>query len=696
MRLRRALIVAGFAGLGLLSALAAADRANPPNLARAERLSVEVRDSHGVLLRPFLAADGAWRLKTTVADVSPRYLALLKAYEDQRFDSHFGVDFFAVARALRQLAEAGHVVSGASTLTMQVARLLEPRPKGIVTKLFQSVRAVQLELRYSKDDILGLYLTLAPFGGNLEGVRAASLAYFGKEPKVLTLAESALLVALPQSPERERPDRHALAAQAARDKVLARLCERRIIAVDEAAEARKSVTPSWRLALPFNAPHFAEDVKREHPRQAEIISTLDGTLQSAVEKLAAREVRFLDPGANVAIVVVQTDGRAVLAYVGGTNYWGPAGHVDLARQPRSPGSALKPLIYGLAFDDLALHPATLMQDEPTVFGDYAPKNFDRGFQGAVTARDALRMSLNVPAVAVLERVGPVRFTLALENAGAHIAFPTRDSAPSLPMALGGLGISLHDLTMLYAGIAARGEVLPLRDTLDEPQGKSFRLFGPAAAYYLHDILVNAALPDGWAMGQGLKRPRDVAFKTGTSYGYRDAWSVGFSNDYTVGVWVGRPDGAPQPGRIGRSDAAPILLKVFDQLPTDRHGPPPAPVDAILAANAEQLPSALQHFARPMQPAPHSRSHVRAPAIEFPPNGSVVSLADASSPDHQIELKADGGHAPLTWLVNGAVIGNYGRYDQTFYAPDGEGFARITVVDADGRSDTARVRFKRPH
>jgi penicillin-binding protein 1C len=690
----RALIVAAYAGFGLLAALASADRANPPSAARAEQLSVEVRDAGGHLLRPFLAKDGAWRLKTTTADVSPRYLALLKAYEDQRFDSHFGVDFLAAARAVRQLAEAGHVVSGASTLTMQVARLLEPRPKGIVTKLLQSVRAVQLELRYSKDEILGLYLTLAPFGGNLEGVRAASLAYFGKEPKSLTLAEAALLVALPQSPERARPDRHAIAAKAARDKVLTRLAERGLVAADDAEEARRAVSPSWRLALPMLAPHFAENVKRAQPRENEIISTLDGNLQSAVEKLAAREARFLDPGANVAVIAVKTDTREVLAYEGGVNYWGPSGYVDLAAQPRSPGSALKPLIYGMAFDDLALHPATLMQDEPQVFGDYAPKNFDRGFQGAVTVRDALRMSLNVPAVAVLERVGPVRFTLALSNAGVHLAFPTRDTAPSLPMALGGLGISLHDLTMLYAGIAGQGEVLPLRETRDVAPAQPYRLFGPAAAYYLRDILNGAALPDGWAMGQGLKRPRAIAFKTGTSYGYRDAWAVGFSNDYTIGVWVGRPDGAPQPGRIGRSDAAPILLKVFDLLPPDRHSAPPTPPDAILATNADQLPPALQHFTRQTQAAAEPRSHVRPPAISFPPDGAVVSLADV--PAKEIELKADGGHAPFTWLVNGAVIGSYGRYDETLYKPDGEGFARITVVDAEGQSDTARVRFKRAH
>jgi len=695
MALWRALIVGGFASFGVVAALASADRANPPNLARGEMLSVEVRDSKGVLLRPFLARDGAWRLKTNVADVSPRYLALLKAYEDQRFDSHFGVDFLAAARAVRQFAEAGHIVSGASTITMQVARLLEPRPKGLVTKLLQSVRAVQLELRYSKEEILGLYLTLAPFGGNLEGVRAASLAYFGKEPKSLTLAESALLVALPQSPERQRPDRLALAAAAGRDKVLKRLEERGLIASDEAAEARHSVTPSWRLALPMLAPHFAEKVKRAHRGEAQIVSTLDGNLQRAVEAMAAREARFLDPGANVAIVAVKTDTRDVLAYEGGVNYWGASGYVNLAEQPRSPGSALKPLIYGMAFDDLALHPATLMQDEPQVFGDYAPQNFDRGFQGAVTARDALRMSLNVPAVAVLERVGPVRFTLALTNAGAHIAFPTRDAAPSLPMALGGLGISLHDLTMLYAGIAAKGEVLPLRETREAQTALPYRLFGPAAAYYLRDILNGAALPDGWAMGQGLKRPRVIAFKTGTSYGYRDAWAVGFSNDYTVGVWTGRPDGAPQPGRIGRSDAAPVLLKVFDLLPPDKRGAPPIPADAILATNAEQLPTALQHFARQTQVV-ETRSHVRPPAISFPPDGAVVSLASNDAPTKEIELKADGGHAPFTWLVNGAIIGSYGRYDQTLYVPDGEGFARITVVDSEGLSDTARVRFKRPH
>src|SRR6185312_7579364 len=257
----------------------------------------------------------------------------------------------------------------------------------------------------------------------------------------------------------------------------------------------------------------------------------------------------------------------------------------------SPGSALKPFIYGMAFDQLILHPASLMSDAPTMFGDYAPKDFEGTFQGSITARDALRMSLNIPAVMVLDRVGPLTFTTNLQNAGATLDFPAGETAPSLPVALGGLGISLADITMLYSGIANGGEVRPLRYIQGTPDGASHRIFGPVAAFYLKQILRGVALPDGWAMGQGINRARQVGFKTGTSYGYRDAWSVGFSNDYTVGVWVGRADGSPRAGHVGRDDAGPILFKTFDLLPPDRHGKPARPKDAIVAANAAQLPIA---------------------------------------------------------------------------------------------------------
>ncbi len=689
------LVKAGFAALGLFGALAAADRANPPDMSRYRALSPEVVDRHGALLRPFLSKDGYWRLKTTVADVNPRYLKLLKAYEDKRFDDHWGVDPAAMVRAVFQLAYAGRIVSGGSTLTMQAARLLEPRPRGLGTKLFQMVRAFQLEERYSKDEILSIYLTLAPFGGNLEGLRAASLAYFGKPPTALDLSEAALLVALPQSPARDRPDRHGIAAAKGRDKVLARMVDEGVVTPGDASVARREGVASMRLQMPLGAPHLAQRLARAHSHETRIVTTLDARLQAAVERMAARERAYLEDGGSLAIVVVENKTRNVLAYLGGTEYWGRAGQIDLAARPRSPGSALKPFIYGLAFDDLILHPSSRMEDEPMTFGDYAPRDFEGSFQGAVTAAEALRMSLNVPAVTVLDRIGPLRFSLALENAGAHLAYPAKDATPSLPIALGGLGISLADITMLYAGIAEGGNARALRLLANAPAGEDHRLFGPVAAWYLRDVLDGVALPEGWAMGQGLARKRTLGFKTGTSYGFRDAWSVGFSNDYTVGVWVGRADGAPSAGRIGREAAAPILLRTFELLPADRRAAPPPPPGTILVRSTEELPPNLQVFTRATESAPAIKeATVPPPAIAFPPNGATVLIPPPNAKEKTILFKADGGRAPLTWLVDGQPLGTFDRFQPVLFTPQGEGVAQVTVVDSEGRSDSAKVRFKK--
>jgi penicillin-binding protein 1C len=692
--LQSSAFVALFALFGAVCALTTADTANPPEMTRAVNVSPEVVDRSGVLLRPFLTADGYWRMRTTVRDVSPRYLAMLKTYEDKRFDDHWGVDPIAVLRAGLQFASAGHIVSGGSTLTMQVARILEPpRSRGIATKLFQMMRAIQLEERYSKDEILSLYLTLAPFGGNLEGVRAASLSYFGKDPSRIDLSEAALLVALPQSPVKQRPDRHAIRAAKGRDKVLARMVSEGVITQADSDVARREGVPFARQAMPLSAPHLASRLKTRS-RNARIVTTIDANLQSAVERLAAQETPYFGDGAALSIVVVDNRTRDVLAYLGGVNYWGKSGQVDLAQRSRSPGSALKPFIYGLAFDNLFLHPATMMTDAPTMFGDYAPKDFDGAFQGAVTARDALRMSLNVPAVMVLDRVGPLAFTITLQNAGARLAFPAGGATPTLPVALGGLGISLADITMLYSGIANAGQARALRYVADSPDAPNHRLFGPVAAFYLKQILRGVALPDGWAMGQGLMRQRAIAFKTGTSYGYRDAWSVGFSNDYTVGVWVGQSDGSPRPGHVGRDSAAPILLKTFELLPTDVHSDDPPPTGALLTNATDQLPVSMRIFRRETAPAPPQQTVVPPPSISFPPNGTVVPLPLATAKDQSIVLKADGGREPLTWLVNGQLLGNFGRFQPVLYTPDGEGVARITVVDSQGRSDSAEVRFKK--
>jgi penicillin-binding protein 1C len=695
--LKYRLVVFAFTALGIVFALAAADRANPPDMTRYETLSPQVVGRDGLLLRPFLSKDGYWRIRTEAKDVNPRYLKLLKDYEDKRFDSHWGVDPLAIVRAAFQYAGAGRIVSGGSTLTMQAARLLEPRPRGFGTKIVQMARALQLEERYSKDQILSIYLTLAPFGGNIEGLRAASLAYFGKEPSALDLSESALLVAVPQSPARHRPDRHAIAAKAGRDKVLARMVADGVVTPGDARVAGREGVASIRMAMPLQAPHLAQRLAHQHPNTAMIVTTINTGLQGAVERMASREGKYLEDGGSLAIVVVENKTRNVLAYVGGTDFWGKSGEIDLAQRARSPGSALKPFIYGLAFDDLILHPASMMEDQPMQFGDYAPRDFEGYFQGAVTARDALQMSLNVPAVMVLDRIGPLRFSLALGNAGARIAYPTRDTAPSLPIALGGLGISLADITMLYAGIAESGEGRSLRYLADAPGGDNHRMFGPVAAWYLRNILDGVALPEGWAMGAGLNRKRTIGFKTGTSYGFRDAWSVGFSNDYTIGVWVGRADGAPSAGRIGREAAAPILLHTFELLPPDKRAAPAPPAGAIIVTSTDQLPPSLRVFTREAdRPPPPQAMNVPPPSISFPPNGATIPLPAPNAKDRTIMFKADGGSGPLTWLVNGQLLGSYDRFQPVLFQPDGEGVARVTVVDQQGRSDTANVRFKKLH
>ncbi|BCW88081.1 Biosynthetic peptidoglycan transglycosylase [Alphaproteobacteria bacterium SO-S41] len=677
--------------LGALAVTAvAANFIFPPDFGRAHQRSTVVLAADGTMLRGFLTPDDKWRLPVTLKDVDPRYVRLLLAYEDRRFQDHGGVDLAAMGRAGWQMISNMGVVSGASTLTMQVARLLEPIPHDLGGKLVQIVRAVQIETRLGKDEILDAYLTLAPMGGNIEGVRAASLAYLGKEPRHLTLAEAALLVAIPQSPERNRPDRSPERAKRARDKVLRILTEKGDIPLQDAEEAMGDPVPSERIAMPFMAPHLAQEARQERGEVGEIKTTIDARIQTAVEGLLTAQRGSLGDGGDIAVVVIENATSKVIAYAGSTDFWGETGQIDLARRMRSPGSALKPFIYGIAFDDLLLHPETLIDDKPVSFGSYAPRNFDRGFQGTVTVRDALHMSLNVPAVAVLDRIGPVRLAAVMTQGGARLSWSSKFAGPSLPMALGGVGITLEDLTMLYSGIANDGIVRPLRRYADQAPGEAHRLMGPVAAWYLFDVLKGSPLPSGWAMGRGIDRGREVAFKTGTSFGFRDAWTVGFSPRFTVGVWTGRADGSTRPGELGREAAAPIMMRVFELLPTERSLGKTAPRDALIVANTEQLPPSLQRFSPTRMVAGLARS-VPPPVIAFPPDGATVELDDK---DPALILRADGGAKPLRWVVDGKPLPDAGDYAQTEWQPHEEGFSRVTVIDAEGRSATSKIRLKR--
>ena len=677
--------------LGLLATalgLAALDRIFPPPLERLADLSTVVVDRTGAPLRLFTTGEGLWRLPVSVEEVAPAYLDLLVAVEDRRFYAHAGVDPLAAARALGENLAAGRVVSGASTLTMQVARLLEPRPRTLASKLLQAVRALQIEARYDKRRILEMYLTLAPFGGNLEGVRAASLAYFGKEPRALTSGEAALLVALPRSPSHLRPDRRPEAAAAARARVLDRAVAAQALDARAAAEALTEPVPDARVPWPFLAPHLAERIRGEHPGEPVVRTTVDGRLQSAVEALAQRAAANLVDPAGVALLVADNRSGELLAAVGAADYFDARrqGAVDMTRAVRSPGSALKPFVYGLAFDDRIVEPRTLVADVSTRFRDYTPANFDSSFHGELTVRDALLRSLNVPAVLVLDRLGPQRFVAALARVGVALHFREGGHlrpgpAPGLPVALGGVGITLEDLTALYLGLARDGVVAPLRATAGPRTGG--RLLSAESARQVRDILREVPPAPGWVQASDRRTRAPVAVKTGTSYGYRDAWALGLGERYTVGVWVGRPDGTPIPEQTGRTAALPLLYEVFDLLPS--------PPGALVRAAAPVSPPA------PMLRRLEGRSTgdgLRLPddhrlQLVFPRPGIRLEVSDGDEGLTPVTLVAEGGHRPLVWLVDGRPVAR-GTDREVLWQPAYTGPVRVSVVDADGRSDAATL------
>ena len=655
-----------------------------------EGASPVVLDRSGVLLRAFTTSDGRWRMPVEVQEVDPRYIAMLIAYEDRRFLQHGGIDIYAVVRASLQLLAHGRVVSGASTLTMQVARLLEPRAdRSMSAKLRQMIRAVEIERSRSKSEVLDLYLALAPYGGNIEGLRAASFAYFGKEPKRLSISEAALLVALPQSPETRRPDRFPQAAERARQLVLERARERGLISLAEAEYARAEPIPYERRVFPALAAHAAQEAHEATPNERVIRLTLDARLQSALEALARQRLAPLDPRLSAAILVVDNATGELRAHVGSPDFLSEqrSGSIDMARALRSPGSALKPFIYALAFEDGIAHPETLIDDRPARYGTYAPENFDLGYQGAVTARHALQMSLNLPAVSLLSQVGPERLIARLRSAGARIELP-KGTEPGLAIGLGGLGTTLEDLVRLYAGLARGGEVMPLVRRLGDVASKPSRFTEAVPAWYVADILKGAPPPLNGAADR-------IAFKTGTSYGYRDAWAVGFDRATTIAVWVGRPDNGAVPGLVGRITAAPILFDAFARLNRDVEiiAPPPG---AVFARSTAALPPPLRHLGSRDELPPQGGGTLAAETLKiaFPLDGSDIDLGltsgDGATP---LALKALGGSPPLTWLVNGTPVLRDELRRNSAWAPDGAGFIRLTVIDAAGATDSISVRLE---
>jgi penicillin-binding protein 1C len=625
-----------------VAAFVALDHAYPPDLSQLDRLGVEVLARDGRTLAMVPAPGGVWRLHTDIADVSPIFRNLLIHTEDRRFYRHHGVDPVAVLRAAWQWARAGHVVSGGSTITMQVARLLEPRPRTLRSKAIEAFRAIQLERRLDKDQILAAWLTLAPFGGNLEGIRAGAQAWFGVSPAALDRAQSALLVALPRRPEALRPDRHPGRAMALRDRLLD-------------GDGLSEPVPTARIAFPRHADAALRPLLARASRQAPLHTTIDLGDQLALENLVAQRLRALPPRVSIAAIMVDQATRDIRAIVSGDGSRARSGSLDLTMAWRSPGSALKPMIYGLAFQDGFVTPATRVDDLPRHFGRYDPENFDHSFAGTVTIAEALQRSLNLPAVALLDRIGPARMEAWLAAAGAGPRLPA-GAAPSLPLALGGAGMQLRSMARLYAALATDGDSKPLRLLASDPQGPSLPLLQASSARLVADILTRD-FPDGG--------PAGVAWKTGTSWGGRDAWAMGFDGRSVAGIWFGRPDGTAVPGATGVASALPILAQAFSLLPPAPRAPPPDRREPAVAQGT--APSGLQ--------------------LLFPPPNSTLSA------DGPVPIRIMGGRRPLLFLVDGRTVPSAAAGRSAAWTPDGPGFYTLSVQDADGATVQAHVRVR---
>lgn len=589
----------------------------PQPTATSSTLTVLAAD--GTPLRSWAGDDGAQRHPTTPEAVSPRYLQALLHYEDRWFHWHPGVNPAALARAAWQWARHGRIVSGGSTLTMQVARLVDDQAAGrsVRAKLRQIARALQLELHCSKREILALYLNLAPMGGPLEGVETASRAYLGKSAADLSHAEAALLVALPQSPTRLRPDRAVQAAQAARDKVLARMQTLGVWTAADVADAKleRVFAPPLRARwlAPLAAERLRQQARRAGQAPAVIPTTLDAGLQARLEQLLADRLNTLPEAVSMAALVVDNRTLEVRGYAGSADFTDArrGAHVDMVRAHRSPGSTLKPFLYAMALDEGLVHSESLLIDAPQNFGGYAPGNFQADFAGPVSVSEALQRSLNVPAVDLLERLGAERFAGRLRHAGLRLRMPA-NAAPNLSLILGGGSTSLEELVGAYTALARGGLAGRPRLTPAEPLQDS-RLMSEGAAFIVREILENGGRP-GSPFREGNQR---VAWKTGTSFGFRDAWALGVTDRYTFGVWVGRPDGTPNPGHFGANTSAPLLRDIAAALGPDE---------------------ARQQLAPRRRPA-----SVGAQAICWP----LGTAAAATQPEHCLQQRT-------AWTLDGAV------------------------------------------
>ncbi|MDH4120462.1 MAG: penicillin-binding protein 1C [Deltaproteobacteria bacterium] len=566
-----------------------------PALYRGVRFSQAVYAANGTLLRLTLSSDERYRLRVPLGAISPRLVEATLTYEDQWFRFHPGVNPVSLGRAFWQTYIRGSRRMGGSTITMQLARLrFGVRSNTLGGKLVQILRALQLERHYSKDEILEAYLALAPYGGNVEGVGAASLIYFQKSPDRLTLAESLALSVIPQNPTRHRPGLRPAARLGGEgdtdinpwleDARRAQLT-RWLVGHPEERE-RKSLEKSGKLpllahsrkGLPFLAPHFVDWVLNTFPDENILTTTLEPDLQAALER-TGRQYRATHRRVgvdNLSALLVDTRDMGVKAMLGSADYNDPyiQGQVIGPLARRSPGSALKPFIYALALDQGLIHPHTVLKDAPAAFGDYDPENFDGVFKGPVSATEALVNSRNVPAIYLASRLKEPTLYQLLKQ--AEVKGLREEAHYGLALVLGGGEITMAELTAMYAMLANEGEWRPLRLTTRQPLAAGRRLVSAEAAVLTLGMLRANSGMGGEYRSDWVRNPLPVSWKTGTSHGFKDAWTVGVAGPYVLAVWVGHFDGQGNPAFVGREMAAPLMFSMLDSIRALRPDMAPLP------------------------------------------------------------------------------------------------------------------------
>lgn len=540
-----------------------------------------VVDAEGRPLRAFPDSQGVWRYPVTLEEVSPLYLEALINYEDRYFYQHPGVNPVALLRASAQAVYHGEIVSGGSTLTMQVARILEPHEKSISGKIQQMFRALQLEWYYSKDEILTYYLNYAPFGGTIEGVEAASFTYLGKSSKDLTASEAAMLAVLPQAPSWNRPDLYPERAKAQRNKLLDRLADFNVWPVELIDEIKQEDVWAQYNTQPVLAPLLSRELVNRYPDRRLIKTAIDLNLQTELELSVFDYIRGKEKGLSAAVIVMDNASSMPLAYIGSADFANPdrAGYVDMTKATRSPGSTLKPFIYGMALDKGLIHSESLLFDVPQSFEGYKPKNFGENFNGAVSVSQSLARSLNMPAVQVLNELSAEYFYIQLTNAGLKLSLP-ESATPNLSLALGGGGANLHQLVGAFSALGNKGLATELRLDPDQPQ-KKLPLLSQEASWVVQNILSQIPL-NNHLSHRYFQPTKQIAYKTGTSYGSRDAWVLASNKKVTIGVWVGMPDGSFSLNNTGRTTAVPLLERILKIMPSDWLAPIERPATVTMA------------------------------------------------------------------------------------------------------------------